>query len=232
MSLEEARSYPHFFFVPTWKSRLEGYEVHCTKCSEVYEVEINRYRKVAEYDTGFHGLVEKTRPEARAEVAERQERGKRVARGIATPGEREAFMKEALLSVEQVSAKCRGSWRMDKTTAIWLLVTVLLSSAIFIGAVFTEPFTGAQRSVLIAGFTVLGLGILGAVILAATSLRRLLKKKIYPKVVKRLSPAAPDRQELERILRNLEEEGATIGRRLKAKRIVELMPASSREMAR
>jgi hypothetical protein len=169
-------------------------------------------------------MIQETNPDLLDELRDRlvlEERLRGTGRPL-TSDERTALIAEPFRELSsQVEQRFSGDIRLDSLSAYASLATVLLAVAFGIaGPVSRTPSDPVPTAgVVVGALTILSL--LGAVGLIATQSPRYIKRRMVPLLAKALAPLTPTEAELTETLATLKADGHKIGRKLKARWILE-----------
>jgi hypothetical protein len=202
--------YSHVYFVPVGSKKVVGYEITCNGCSRTQAAAAVPYQDYCKDDPGDIGLlVELTNPAAVDRLEQRVALEERLAGGTATRADRVAVITETI-SAAGLPFQTRLRNVLPAT------MFALIATAVFIGTWATMMCLPGHDPITLYGSAgAAGLSFAAFIYTAATGKRRIIRRKILPKLAADLAPLDPTTSELAQALLSLIKAKLTLARMLK-----------------
>ena len=205
----------HVYFIPLGSGTVLGHTMQCESCSAVLQTDATRYAGVS--DDGaldLNGLVQRTHPDLIEECAARLEVERQLSLGRKLDEELRSYLIKEPFHILNAQAELRAAQaHFDVYSALTPLLTIALLIAV--GFVLSAwpglMYSETRNGILIT----LGLvGLLVTIVFLATDVRRFIRKRIQPLLVRSLQTLNPTREEITDALSHLKSFGLTLGRKL------------------
>ena len=216
----------HFYFVFTLPGEAEAYEIQCLSCATIFPTDPSEYRHYAQCrQQDPDALAQETNPCVLDKFADRLDTEKRI-REHKEVGARQRLnlLLEPFIAlrpeVEIRPSTARGRRNVGVFFGSLLLACVILGtlSDLVVALAPLLKWLGAAGVAFLLGIWV---------ILCLTEKRRVVRKRLVPKIAKALRPLGPSREELTKVLSRLAARGDPIATHVDAGELQRRIEASS-----
>jgi hypothetical protein len=215
--LISSRKVTHLYYIPVSRGE-EVFTRTCLACAAVLDAAREAYAGTARRLPGdIIELVQQSMPDIDTRYADRFEMEDRLLAGELTGEDRDdAIMEPFALVVPQIKQRASPVC-IDPVSGLCLAATAVVFAGGLIAAASVPP--SMQNSALSIAFAAGGAGFLAFLILLATDVRRYVRRKLQPMLVRALAPLRPTLDELRDAIEAVRIYDRKIARKFDAARI-------------
>lgn len=220
--LIEVRMVSHVYYIPLGRGESAGHIRQCRHCKNKFTTDPTKYTRVTkDKRLSVEALTDATNPTLIEGMAELFDLREKAARGEVDDEDRQGLLYQPFTAIIHPVHQRKSGIHVDGRSGLLLLAMIVLPPLAFF---VCDAVSGTGISIdiatglAIALFVIFGLWL---IISLATDVKRYIRKKFGPLIIKRLAPLNLTVEELQEVMQNLKAnpDTAVIGKAFKADKL-------------